>query len=53
MRALGISAASLSTELSRLRKRFRHVLLLLLSEEGGSPQESERDLQELLRAFSR
>ena len=51
--ALGISATSLSTELSRLRKRFRHVLLLLLSEEGGSPQESERDLQELLRAFAR
>ena len=40
--ALGISATSLSTKLSRLRKRFRHVLLLLLSEEGGSPQESER-----------
>ena len=48
---LGVSATGLSTELTRLRKRFRHVLLQLLSEEGGSPQDGERELSELLRAF--
>lgn len=52
-RALGISATGLSTELNRLRKRFRHVLLLLLSEEGGSPQDAGRALNELLRAVAR
>jgi DNA-directed RNA polymerase specialized sigma24 family protein len=52
-RGLGISATGLSTELSRLRQRFRHVLLLLLSEEGGSPQDAERTLHDLLRAFAR
>ena len=52
-RALGISATSLSTELSRLRKRFRHVLLLLLSEEGGTPQEVAGELHELRRAFAK
>ena len=31
-RTFGVTATSLSTELNRLRKRFRHVLLLLLSE---------------------
>lgn len=49
---LGISTTYLSSELNRLRQRFRHVMLALLSEEGGSPQEAERLLAELLRAFS-
>jgi hypothetical protein len=51
-RDLGLSTTALSTELSRLRQRFRRVLLLLLSEEGGSPQEAQRLLGELLRAFA-
>ena len=49
---LGLSPTHLSTELTRLRQRFRHVMLHLLSEEGGSPQEAERLLTELLRAFA-
>ena len=52
-RALGISATSLSSELTRLRIRFRHVLLLLLSEEGGSPQDAEHAMNDLLRAVAR
>lgn len=51
-RQLGLSPTHLSTELTRLRQRFRHVMMLLLSEEGGSPQEAERLLAELLRAFA-
>ncbi len=51
-RQLGLSPSHLSTELTRLRQRFRHVMMLLLSEEGGSPQEAERLLAELLRAFA-
>ena len=39
---LGLSPTHLSTELTRLRQRFRHVMLHLLSEEGGSPQEAGR-----------
>ena len=52
-RALGISATGLSSELNRLRKRFRHVLLLLLSEEGGNPQDADRAMNDLLRAVAR
>ena len=47
----GMSPSHLSSELNRLRQRFRHVMLHVLSEEGGSPQEAERLLAELLRAF--
>ena len=49
---LGLSPTNLSTELTRLRQRFRHTMLLLLSEEGGSPQEAERLLTELLHTFA-
>lgn len=49
---LGLSPTHLSTELTRLRQRFRHVMLHLLSEEGGSPQEAGRLLSELLRTFA-
>lgn len=48
-----MSPSHLSSELNRLRLRFRHVMLHLLSEEGGSPQEAERLLAELLLAFAR
>ena len=51
-RTLGVSTTYLSTELNRLRQRFGHVMLVLLSEEGGSPQEAEKLRVELLRAFA-
>lgn len=51
-RALGVSTTYLSSELNRLRQRFGHVMRVLLSEEGGSPQEAERLRVELLRAFA-
>jgi hypothetical protein len=50
---LGLSPTALSTELNRLRTRFRHILHLLVSETAANPAEANADLQHLRRILSR
>lgn len=50
---LGLSPTALSTELNRLRARFRHILHLLVSETAATPSEADADLLHLRRILSR
>ena len=49
---LGLSPSLLSTELNRLRTRFRHILHLLVSETASSPADADADLQHLRHILS-
>lgn len=50
---LGLTATALSTELSRLRQRYRHILFVIVSETAITPSEAEADLSCLRRILSR
>lgn len=50
---LGLSPTALSTELNRLRTRFRHILHLLVSETATNPADADAELQHLRQILSR
>ena len=52
-RVLRITRTALSTELTRLRQRYRHVLFLIIAETAADPREAEEDLRHLRRLLSR
>lgn len=52
-RVLRITRTALSTELTRLRQRYRHVLFLIIAETAADPREAEEDLHHLRRLLSR